>query len=505
MSDTVYVFMCAYNAEKTIRKSLDCIKNQTYTNFLCHIINHGSLDETKNIIQEYVDSDNRFSTEYLGQEVGGITAAYAKKLAREHEAGYFITLDADDVYEENCFEELLKFAKQESLDVVACGNYFVLMQNGKILSERVLQDNLIICGERVSDDFPNYHQFMRTVWGKMYSLAVLRKCHFYFPKELAYGSDTLFAMEAFKCAEKSGILAKALHYYYISPKSQSYRVDKNRIISDSILFDYAVDFLFCKCGGFSTTNRNFLFIVYGNALRDTLNVLKAAEMDDVEKIALLYQMITNHYTRDLCYLGRTSDLFHQIANFLCSLDIFQTQKILEQAAEMLTILGLIPSSIAGVSEEKRFLLLLMMRSYWFERDYLPKLDNYIEDAAKKVPMLANKTAAWLEYFSDIVIDVIGNRKQEALEKIVSFIETEAILPKKKHSLLIELGLDLAAELEEQGLFVGIKKIQIMIYIQSDELLLAQKELDDWEKILPEDEDFKRLKQEIGTESQGAYI
>lgn len=499
MADKVYVFMCAYNAEKTIRKALDSIKNQTYTNFVCYVVDHGSTDSTNSIIQEYVSTDSRFSLECLGQEVGRITVSYAKKVARENEKGYFITLDADDMYDRSCFEELINYAEQESLDIAVCGNYFVSGLDEKIYGKRVLKENLIIQGESADTYFPEYHQFMRTVWAKMYSVEVLRKCFFCFPADLKYGSDTVFAMETFKRAEKVGVLAKTLHFYYIWPKSQSYTFDKKRIVSDSILFDNAVDYLFDKCGGISTSNRNFLFLVYRNALKDTLNVLSIANNSSAEKIEMMHEMITNHYTREWCNLEKSSEMLNSMATFLCSQNIFETEETLEQTAESLSILGCIPSSIAGVPEEKRFQLLIAMRQYWFQREYLPDVDTYIEEAAMNVPVLANKSADWLECFQDVAGDVFGKRKQGALEKIVALIESETALVEKHLTSLIELGLNLSAELEKQDTFVWLKKIQILTWIRRGERSLAQKEIGDWIEILPDDEDFRRFGQELDKE------
>lgn len=499
MADKVYVFMCAYNAEKTIRKALDSIKNQTYTNFECYVVDHGSTDSTKSIIQEYISNDDRFSKEYLGQEVGGITVSYAKKIARENEKGYFITLDADDVYDTCCFEELMKYIEQESLDIAVCGNYFVSGPDEKVYGTRALKENFTIQGKSADAGFPQYHQFMRTVWAKMYSLSILRKCHFYFAADLRYGSDTVFAMEAFKRADKIGILAKALHYYYIWPKSQSYTFDEKRIASDSILFDYAIDFLFAKCGGVSKQNRNFLFLVYRNALKDTLNVLSVAKNSSAEKVEMIHQMVTNHYTRELCYWDNSDSLLSDMARFLCSLNIFETTKTLEHAAESLSILGLVPSSVAGVTEENRFRLLIAMRRYWFQREYLLDIDAYIEKAAMKVPVLANKSADWLECFQDVVMDIFGKRRENALEKIVSLIESQSVSSVQMLILLIETGLYLSAELEMQGTFVWLKKVQILTLIQCGETVSAQKELDDWAELLPEDEDFKLFSQELNAE------
>ena len=42
----IYVRTCAYNAEKTLKRAIDSILQQTYQNFEYHILENGSSDGT---------------------------------------------------------------------------------------------------------------------------------------------------------------------------------------------------------------------------------------------------------------------------------------------------------------------------------------------------------------------------------------------------------------------------------------------------------------------------
>lgn len=496
MNETIYVFMCAYNAEKTIRASLDSIRKQTYHNWKCHIVDHGSIDRTGRIISEFVKKDDRFTTEYLEQKVGGITVSYAKKVANSYENGYFITLDADDEYDFLCFEEMLSFMQRERLDLVVCGSDYILAKENRVVAKRMLKENLILEEATIESKFVYYHQFMRTVWGKMYHLSIIRKCFFYFPKELKYGSDTIFAMEAFKHSKKAGILAKVLHRYYISDKSQSYQMDDNRIISDTILFDYSIDYLLCKCGKISTYNRKMLFEVYKNALKDTLKLVILSESSDIVKINMLYKMVSNHYTRTLCFLEPKNDVAQQIARTIYSLKFFVTEETLEHAAESLAILGLIPIMTTGGLRHNHFQLLVKMKKYWFYRDYVLDIDLYIKAFVKDIPEIALKSIKWLVSYQEIVSHILLNEKETALNSIVHLIEENRVLQEDMIDT-IETGLYLAAELEDQNIFICLKKMQINTYQQLGDFVSARRELDDWDQILPQDRDFQMFKEKIG--------
>lgn len=51
------IFMPTYNDCTTIEETLDCIKNQTYTNWELIIINDGSTDDTENVVKNYIKNN----------------------------------------------------------------------------------------------------------------------------------------------------------------------------------------------------------------------------------------------------------------------------------------------------------------------------------------------------------------------------------------------------------------------------------------------------------------
>jgi glycosyltransferase involved in cell wall biosynthesis len=57
MSENITVLIPAYNASKTIRKTIDAILNQTYDSSLIKIVicNDGSTDNTLDILNDYQD------------------------------------------------------------------------------------------------------------------------------------------------------------------------------------------------------------------------------------------------------------------------------------------------------------------------------------------------------------------------------------------------------------------------------------------------------------------
>ena len=59
MNELISVIMPAYNVEEYIEKSIDSVLQQTYTNWELIIINDGSMDNTKKIVENYLHIDMR--------------------------------------------------------------------------------------------------------------------------------------------------------------------------------------------------------------------------------------------------------------------------------------------------------------------------------------------------------------------------------------------------------------------------------------------------------------
>ena len=61
MSPTLSVIIATYNRENLVIQTLNSIKNQTYKDFECIIVNDQSTDNTFNVISDFIKSDNRFT------------------------------------------------------------------------------------------------------------------------------------------------------------------------------------------------------------------------------------------------------------------------------------------------------------------------------------------------------------------------------------------------------------------------------------------------------------
>lgn len=311
----------AYNAEKTIKRTIQSVLAQTHEDFLYYVVDNGSTDHTGAVIQTMAQQDQRViplhnQINMVWEEGNGWWSVVRKAEIDD----LFCFLDADDTYKPDYLEKMLAFMQENRLDIAACGNDFVDSLTGKITNVRKLSSNLIVAGQGFSYYFPLYHQFMRTMWAKAYRASVLQHFDFSHAPALQYGWDTLFAVENFRNASRIGILSESLHQYYLSKHSLSYQYDTNRLRSPEILYHYVERFLQEKCSQVSPRNQDFLLCIYLNDLSDALHVLWNTPIPETEKIAYLLVLFESeplHLLLQANHLGKLYGLLPHIQEQRC--------------------------------------------------------------------------------------------------------------------------------------------------------------------------------------------
>jgi len=111
----ITIVVPVYNAEETIKRCLDSILNQTFTEFLVVIVNDGSTDKTKDILNDY--NDKRIII--INQENEG--AGFARNKALEIIKTKYVTfIDADDYVDKDYLKQLYENIKKADADIACC-------------------------------------------------------------------------------------------------------------------------------------------------------------------------------------------------------------------------------------------------------------------------------------------------------------------------------------------------------------------------------------------------
>jgi glycosyltransferase involved in cell wall biosynthesis len=235
----IVVFTYAYNAERTISRSIDSIVNQTHKDWIYYCLDNASADNTGGIIDEYAEKDSRIIALHnkINMRLPLRSQKYDQYFAFSGEFDYLATLDADDAYNPNFFNEMLEFVLKHNLDIASCRSNFVDEATGNATNEYVLERDLLIAGGGFGILFPEYFRFFCTVWGNLISCALLSKVDYdMFNSYLTVSGMSQFLDNAYmlfllRYAPKAGVIARLLHNYYLSTNS-SYNTNLDRRLSD---------------------------------------------------------------------------------------------------------------------------------------------------------------------------------------------------------------------------------------------------------------------------------
>lgn len=116
--ELISIIVPIYNVENYLQQCLDSIRNQTYQNFECLLINDGSPDNSADICREYVEKDSRF--QYFVKENGGLSDARNYGI-RQSKGSYLTFVDSDDWIDSSYLETLYELIIKHNADVsVAC-------------------------------------------------------------------------------------------------------------------------------------------------------------------------------------------------------------------------------------------------------------------------------------------------------------------------------------------------------------------------------------------------
>lgn len=217
--------MPAYNAEEYIEESIESILNQTYENWELIISDDSSTDNTKKIIDNYIDK--RIKTTHNNSNLGYLkTCNRLFSLCR----GEYITFqDADDIsYVTRLSEQIEAFEKDSLLGMVGTLSDIICV-NGNIL-EIVKKP---ISYKEINKKISNDNAFVgATVMIRKEVYEKVGGYREYFDR-LAYQDYdwTYLIIEEYKSIN----LSKVLYQYRQHPLSTSKIIDPKRIVSDKLV------------------------------------------------------------------------------------------------------------------------------------------------------------------------------------------------------------------------------------------------------------------------------
>lgn len=112
----ISIIIPVYNVEKYLRRCLDSVLNQTFTDWQAICVNDGSPDNSAAILAEYAARDSRFVI--VEKENGGLSDA--RNAGMPYATGeYIMYLDSDDFIHPQTMEIAYHMARRDNSDIVS--------------------------------------------------------------------------------------------------------------------------------------------------------------------------------------------------------------------------------------------------------------------------------------------------------------------------------------------------------------------------------------------------
>lgn len=201
----VSIIVPVYNAERYIRKCIESILSQTYTNLELILVDDGSIDSSSNIIDEYSLKDSRIKVVHKKNE--GVSSARNSGL--DIATGMYVTFaDADDEMKSDCVEYLLNLITTNQTNVAYTDKLFT--------DHHMNQENdnsvQVISGEDAAERII-LETYNVGVYCKIFRLEFLNQNKIRFFPNVYIGEGLNFNALAYQYADKVAVGHRKVYYY----------------------------------------------------------------------------------------------------------------------------------------------------------------------------------------------------------------------------------------------------------------------------------------------------
>lgn len=207
MEELISIIIPVYNAEKYIERTLNSIKEQTYSNYEIIIINDGSTDESVKICNDFKKKNNNIKITVITQKNSGVSNARNSGICLS-KGKYIIFVDSDDSLEKNMLKDLSDSIK--IADLVISGYWWDI--NGHTNSK-----SHISCNVDKSNIIELFEKgFINQLWNKIYVSDIIKKNNIRFDENLKVAEDLDFNLRYISyCNGDILFLDRYVYKYYI--------------------------------------------------------------------------------------------------------------------------------------------------------------------------------------------------------------------------------------------------------------------------------------------------
>ncbi len=253
--ELVSIITPVYQCENLIEETINCVLEQTYTNWEMLLVDDCTPDNSADIVKRYVKMDERIKYFKLDENSG---AAIARNKALQESKGRFITyLDADDLWKKDKLEKQVKFMLNNNY-AFTCTDYEKIDEEGNTLNK------IVKIPKKVT-----YNLFLRNTIIQTVGVMVDTKLT---GKELLMMPNIRRRQDA---ATWCQLLKNSFNCYEVPENLSYYRVVSNSLSSNKFKAVKGTWYLYRKIEKLSLLKSCYCFIGYSfNAVRKRIYIKK---------------------------------------------------------------------------------------------------------------------------------------------------------------------------------------------------------------------------------------
>ena len=131
MSLKFSIIIPLYNKESSVVKTLDSVLLQSYKDYEIVLVNDGSTDSSLSVVENYFSNNKDIDSQIITTENKGVSEA--RNIGVEHAKNDFVAfLDADDIWEPNHLETLVRLINEYPLAVLWSTDVGYMYGNQKV-------------------------------------------------------------------------------------------------------------------------------------------------------------------------------------------------------------------------------------------------------------------------------------------------------------------------------------------------------------------------------------
>lgn len=204
----VSIIVPVYKVEQYIRECLDSIKQQTFTDWECLLIDDGSPDNSGKICDEYAQADARFRVFHVSN--GGVSRA--RNIGLDNMIGEWVMfVDSDDAISVKTLDTCLDKVEKNKLDVLQ----FSFTRSKKCIGG----DDGIHTDVLSHAEYAKSKKIQVCAAGSLLRTSTIQENNIRFDTTLKLAEDQLFVYEYMDLSKRFMRIGDQLYYYRDSPNS----------------------------------------------------------------------------------------------------------------------------------------------------------------------------------------------------------------------------------------------------------------------------------------------